>query len=242
MSTSGGAAGGGARRLEVLRLGRTEYGATWALQRELVDKRIAGEIPDTLILTEHEPVVTLGRGASREGLAGTTVPVFEIERGGDLTWHGPGQIVAYPIFALDEERRDARRFLRDLEEVVLRVLAEVEIQGTRKDGLTGVWIGDRKVCSIGVAFRRWTSYHGLALNVWNERDSFAGLRPCGLAPETMTRVADHAEIPPSTMLFEVLLVKHFLEVFGLELPPPRAGVPGGADPGGGRFPTLPVLP
>ena len=228
--------------LEVMRLGRTEYGATWALQKELVEKRIAGEVLDTLILTEHDPVVTLGRGSSREAVAGLAVPVFEVERGGDATWHGPGQVVAYPIFAMPPERRDAHRFLRDLEEVVLRVLAEVGIEGRRESGLTGVWIGDRKVCSIGVAFRRWTSYHGLALNVWNDPASFAGFRPCGLSPDTMTRVADHAEIPPATILFEVLLVKHVLDVFGLELPAPRRDAPVSGPSGEGGFPDLPILP
>ncbi len=106
-----------------------------------------------------------------------------------------------------------------------------------------MWIGDRKVCSIGVAFRRWTSFHGLALNVWNDPAAFAGFRPCGLDPGLMTRVADHAEIPASTMLFEVLIVKHALEVFGLELPPPGRGRPNApSEAGGGRFPELPLLP
>ncbi len=228
--------------LEVVRLGRSEYGATWALQKELVEKRIAGEITDTLILTEHDPVVTVGRGSSRETVAGLALPVFEVERGGEATWHGPGQIVAYPIFALDPERRDAHRFLRDLEEVVLGVLAEVGIEGRRTSGLTGVCIGERKVCSIGVAFRRWTSYHGLALNVWNDPESFSGFQPCGLSPDTMTRVADHAEIPPATILFEVLLVKHVLEVFGLELPAPQRPATFPGEAGEGRFPDLPLLP
>ena len=235
-------ASGERRLLEVLRLGKSDYGATWAQQKELVEKRIAGEITDTLILTEHEPVITVGRGAPRDDVAGLALPVFEVERGGEATWHGPGQLVAYPIFSLPPERRDVHRFLRDLEEVVLRALAEVEIEGERKSGLTGVWIGERKVCSIGVAFRRWTSYHGLALNVWNDAASFAGFRPCGLDPEQMTRVADHADIPASTMLFEVLIVKHVLAVFDLELPPPGRGAPPPpGEAGGGRFPDLPLL-
>ena len=188
------------------------------------------------MLTEHEPVITLGRGSKREDVAGVTLPVFEIERGGEATWHGPGQVVAYPILLLPEGRRDLHRYLRDLEEVVLRVLGEFQVEGRRESGKTGVWIGARKVCSIGVAVRRWVTWHGLALNVSNDPAGFLGFNPCGLDPEVMTRLADHAEVPPTTILIEVLLIRHFLDVFGFELPPPppRAG----GDP---RFPELPVL-
>ena len=236
-----------ARRLDVRRLGRTSYAETWKLQGELLEQRIRGDIDDTLLLTEHEAVITLGRGSSQQDRSqaeSVGLPVFEIERGGEATWHGPGQVVAYPIFALPEGRRDVHRFLRDLEEVILRVLAEVEIEGRRRDGLTGVWIGDKKVCSMGVAFRRWVSWHGLALNVLNEADAFQGVRPCGLEPGSMTRVADHAQIPPATLLFEVLIIKHLLEVFELELPSPpaREGPPGESSGSGTGFPDLPLLP
>jgi lipoyl(octanoyl) transferase len=228
--------------LEVRRLGQTRYEDAYALQQELLEARVRGEIGDVLILTEHEPVVTLGRGSSAEEAAEVRalgIPVFEIERGGEATWHGPGQMVAYPIFALPEGRRDLHQYLRDLEEVVLGVLEEVEIVGRREPGLTGVWIGASKVCSIGVAVRRWVTWHGLALNVGTEPDAFRGFRPCGLAPETMTRVADHAEVPPANLLFEVLTVKHFCRVFGLELPPLPPPTP---STGSSGFPELPILP
>jgi len=179
--------------------------------------------------------VTLGRKSEASEADGLSVPVFQVERGGETTYHGPGQVVAYPIFALPEGRRDLHRYMRDLEEVVIRVLAEVEVEGTRRDGLTGVWIGDRKVCSVGVAVRRWVTWHGLSLNVHTDLGDFRMIRPCGLDAEVMTRVADHAELPPVNLLFEVLLVKHFLEVFGLELPDPPEAPPG-------PFPELPVLP
>lgn len=227
------------RQLDVRRLGTRPYEEVWRLQQDLVGKRAADEIADTLVLTEHESVITVGRKSPREDVRDAGLPVFEVERGGEATWHGPGQVVAYPIVLLPEGRRDLHRYLRDLEEVVLRVLAEVEIEGRRVPGRTGVWIGDRKVCSIGVAVRRWVTWHGFALNVHTGPAAFAGLRPCGLDPSTMTRVADHADIPPATILFEVLIVKHFLEVFDLELPSPP---PPPSSQGQSGFPDLPILP
>jgi lipoate-protein ligase B len=229
--------------LEVMRLGRKPYDEIHQLQQELVAKRIAGEIPDTLVLVEHDPVVTRGRKSPDGDAAGVDVPVFEVERGGEATYHGPGQVVAYPILALPEGRRDLHAYLRDLEEVVIRVLAELEIEGRREDGKTGVWIGDRKVASIGVAVRRWVTWHGLALNVHTDLEAFRSFNPCGLNPEVMTRVADHASIPPALILFEVLIVKHVLEVFGLRLPdpPPLASPPQEGDLDERGFPHLPLL-
>jgi lipoyl(octanoyl) transferase len=231
--------------LEVRRLGRTRYEEAHALQQELVGKRLAGELGDLLVLTEHEPVLTVGRGTPAEEqrlLATTGIPVVEVERGGEATYHGPGQLVAYPIVLLPEDRRDLHRYLRDLEEVVIGVLAELSIEGTRRPGLTGVWIGERKVCSIGVAVRRWVTWHGLALNLHTDLAPFRRFHPCGLAADVMTRVADHAELPPTNLLGEVLLVKHFCRVFGHELPPmpPLASPPEGSPEGPG-FRPLPVL-
>jgi lipoate-protein ligase B len=224
--------------LAVRRLGRTEYGDAHALQRELVEARIAGTIEDTLVLTEHDPVVTVGRGSDRAAAEGSGLPLVEIERGGEATYHGPGQVVAYPILALPESRRDLHRYLRDLEQVVIGVLAEFEVEGRRVDGLTGVWIGEQKVASIGVAVRRWVTWHGLALNVHTDLEAFQGFRPCGLDSKVMTRLADHADLPPGNMLVEVLLVKHLCEVFGMELPPPPP--PPQVAPGG--WPELPIFP
>lgn len=224
--------------LEVLRLGRTRYEDGHATQLRLLERRIAGESHDLLVLTEHEPVVTLGRGSPRGESLELPFPVVEVERGGEATYHGPGQVVAYPILALPPERRDLHRYLRDLEEVVIRVLAEFEVEGSRRPGLTGVWIGEQKVCSIGVAVRRWVTWHGLALNVHTDLEAFRGFRPCGLDPDVMTRLADHAEVPPGNLLVEVLLAKHLCERFGFELPPPAAPPPAE----GPRRPELPILP
>ena len=226
--------------LEVRRLGRTRYEECHALQKDLVEARAAGRTGDVLILTEHDPVVTIGRGTPPAAFAGLSVPVVEVERGGEATYHGPGQLVAYPILLLEEGRRDLHRYLRDLEEVVIGVLAEFDLPGVRKEGLTGVWLGDRKICSIGVAVRRWVTYHGLALNLRTDLGAFGEIRPCGLDPGVMTRLADHAELPPTNMLAEVLLVKHFCRVFSRDLPDPRPpDLPGGAQGGGYR--PLPVV-
>jgi lipoate-protein ligase B len=230
--------------LEVMRLGRRGYEETHALQQELVEKRLKGEITDTLILVEHDPVVTVGRGADRAAAEAAGLPVFEVERGGEATYHGPGQVVAYPILALPEGRRDLHRYMRDLEEVVIRVLDELDLAGRREEGKTGVWIAERKVASIGVAVRRWVTWHGLALNVHTDLEAFQPFRPCGLDPGVMTRVADFVTLPPATILFEVLLVKHVLEVFGLRLPdpPPPPAAPGPGELGPDGFPVLPLLP
>lgn len=228
--------------LEVMRLGRRSYEETHELQQQLVEQRLAGEITDTLILVEHDPVLTVGRGADRSAADASELPVFEVERGGEATYHGPGQVVAYPIFLLPEGRRDLHQYMRDLETVVIGVLGEVDLEGRREEGKTGVWIGPQKVASIGVAVRRWVTWHGLALNVHTDLEAFQPFRPCGLEPSVMTRLADHVSLPPASILFEVLLVKHFLEVFGLRLPdppPPPSAAPEGV-PGG--FPDLPILP
>jgi lipoate-protein ligase B len=126
--------------------------------------------------------------------------------------------VAYPILLLEEGRRDLHAYLRDLEEVVIGVLAEFALTGERRPGLTGVWLGPRKVCSVGVAVRRWVTWHGLALNLHTDLGPFRRFHPCGLAPDVMTRVADHVELAPTNLLGEVLLVKHFCRVFRRELP------------------------
>jgi lipoate-protein ligase B len=211
------------------------YAAAHALQQELVDARARGEQGDVLLLLEHEPVITVGRGADASAVRVPGLEVIAVERGGEATYHGPGQLVAYPILLLAGGRRDLHRYLRDLEEVVIQVLAELEIPAERRAGLTGVWVGGRKICSIGVAVRHWVTWHGLALNLTTGSATFAGFRPCGLDPELMTCVAEHTELPPARLLYEVLLVKHLCQVFGLRLPDPPP--PPAPDPR-----ALPILP
>jgi lipoate-protein ligase B len=172
---------------QVLDLGRRDYGEVWAMQRELVGARQREEIPDTLVLVEHPDVITLGRGTHRENLvAPGDMPIFEIERGGDVTYHGPGQLVGYPIFLLrDKEERDLHRYLRNIEESLILAVAEYGISGGRKEGWTGVWSGERKLASIGVAVKRWVTLHGFALNVATDLSRFAVINPCGLEANVM---------------------------------------------------------
>jgi lipoate-protein ligase B len=173
----------------VVDLGTREYADVWARQLEMVGARQRNEIPDTLILVEHPHVITLGRGSRRENLLATAdMPMFEIERGGDVTYHGPGQLVGYPIFLLRDGERDLHVYLRNLEEALIRALARFELPRGRKDGWTGVWSAsaDRKLASIGVAVKRWVTLHGFALNVSTDLARFAAINPCGLDAVTMT--------------------------------------------------------
>jgi len=218
--------------LEVRRLGRMEYTAAHALQQAQIAERLSipdalGDLsfaaPDRLLLVEHEPVVTVGRSPRSEkkaelevSLRGTGCPVVEIERGGEATWHGPGQLVAYPILYLAEGHRDLHAYLRKLEEVVIQTLAKLGIEGHRESGKTGVWIGAKKVASIGIAVRRWVTWHGASLNLDNDLETFRRFHPCGFDPDVMTRIADHVpsgEVPTMTNL-EDLFEAAFREVFG----------------------------
>lgn len=238
-------------QLEVRRLGRTRYEDAHDIQVRCVDDRVTGKTGDLLLLTEHDPVVTVGRGATRDIVAGVSVPVVEVERGGEATYHGPGQLVAYPILRMAPDRRDMHRYLRDLEEVVIRVLAEFGVAGRRESGFSGVWIGEKKVCSVGVAVRRWVAWHGFALNIHTELSAFDTFQPCGLDPNVMTRLVDHADVPPGNFLCEVLTVKHFCDVFEFDLPPlpplPPPKLPPELPPElpsdpPSKFPTLPLYP
>jgi len=179
-----------------LPLGRRDYLDTWALQKALVLARHRREVPDLLITVEHPHVITTGRSTDAANLlsrtspdGGLTVPVVEVERGGDVTYHGPGQLVAYFLFDLESRGRDLHRFLRDLEEVQIRMLIRLGLSGGRVEGKTGVWVGDRKVGSIGLAVRHWVTYHGFALNASTDLRYFSLVNPCGFDPDTMTSVS-----------------------------------------------------
>jgi lipoate-protein ligase B len=184
------------RRLEVRRLGVCEYTQTVALQEELVRQRRAGEIPDTLLTLEHEAVVTVGRGENGKRKTengngnGSDIPVVETSRGGQATYHGPGQLVAYPILDLRQWRTDLHWYLRQLEAVGIETVRRFGLPAGNLPGHTGVWIGKRKIASIGIAVRGWVTYHGLALNVDCDLSGFYGFQPCGLAPETMVSMRE----------------------------------------------------
>ena len=177
-------------------LGPTTYREGLALQEALVAARARGETGDWLLFPDHEPVLTVGRGAaaggliaSREELARRGIELFEVARGGDITWHGPGQLVGYTICDLDGQGRDIHRFLRGLESVLVATLESFGIPSTTVPGRTGVWAGDEKIASIGIAVRRWVSYHGFALNVAPDLRFFDLIHPCGLRGIEMTSVA-----------------------------------------------------
>jgi lipoyl(octanoyl) transferase len=204
------------RELAVRRLGLVPYADAHRLQQELLVERLEERIPDMLLLTEHPAVVTLGRGSSADEAKDVELPVIAIERGGEATFHGPGQLVGYPILLLDEDRRDLHVYLRSLEEVVIRTLADFGLVGTRAAGFTGVWIAGKKVCSVGVAVRRWVTWHGFALNLDVDLAGFKSFRPCGLDPDVMTRMADHLVRVPSMRAVEERVVEHFAVVLGYQ--------------------------
>jgi lipoyl(octanoyl) transferase len=192
------------RPLAVRRLGSVGYAEALALQERLVRERRAGIIPDTLILLEHPHVITLGSGADRAHvLAGPSeraalgVELFETGRGGDVTYHGPGQLVGYPILALEEERRDLHRYLRDLEGALIEALAELGVEADRVDGLTGVWASGGKIAAIGVRVSSgWITSHGFALNVAPDLGYFGTIVPCGIADRAVTSLERELGVAP----------------------------------------------
>jgi lipoyl(octanoyl) transferase len=208
------------RPLAVRRLGRIAYGAGLELQQQLVAERQAGRIPDQLLLLEHDPVFTLGRNARRENmlfpaelLRERGYDVFEAGRGGDVTYHGPGQLVGYPILDLSPDRCDVHRYVRDLEEVMIRTCRDYGIQADRVAGLTGTWVGQEKVGAIGVRISRWVTSHGFALNVTTDLAAFDLIVPCGIRGRGVTSLArlTRGDVP----LAEVgeRLATHFAVVF-----------------------------
>jgi lipoyl(octanoyl) transferase len=194
----------------VLDWGRTRYEAAWRAQDELVAKRISGEIGDTLVFTEHEPVYTVGlrSGADQNlvwdpaHLAREGIEVVKTNRGGDITYHGPGQIVGYPIVDLSPHK-DLHEYLRFLEQVMINTVGSLGLVAARREGKTGIWIGTRKVAAIGVAVRRWVAYHGFALNVNANLSHFQGIVPCGISATEGTVTSLHAELGRKLDLTEV---------------------------------------
>jgi len=192
-----------AGRLAVARLGVVPYGDALNRQRTLAEDRIAGRLAsDALLLLEHPSVVTLGRGTRASSLPIAPdllkrrgIEVYEIERGGDVTYHGPGQLVGYPIFDLGAHRKDLHWFLRRIEDALILALARFGIAGERREGYTGVWTGDgdRKIASIGIHVRQWVSWHGFALNVTTDLAPFDLIVPCGIPDVVMTSVARELE-------------------------------------------------
>jgi lipoate-protein ligase B len=209
--------------------GRSDYPDALARMRALRAARRRGEVPDTLVLTEHPPVITVGVGWADPPTLPTDLPVVHVERGGMATYHGPGQLVGYAIVDLDARGRDVRRFVHDLEEVVAQAVGGLGIPASRVPGKRGVWVDDRrKIASVGVAVEEWVTFHGFALNVDVDLREFARFDPCGLPGSVMTSVARELDRPivPGELLAPVATA--WETVFGtpyVRADPPLAHVP-----------------
>lgn len=186
------------------------------LQQSLVERRKRAEIEDQLLLLEHSPVYTLGRGASLEHLKDPAIQPVRSGRGGEITYHGPGQLVAYPILLLEEGRRDLHRYLRDLEQVVIDLCADYDLRAEREAGKTGVWIGGKKLASIGVRASSWVTSHGVAINYGRDLRGFDAIVPCGLQGVEMISLS-HGRGAVDRDDLEERFCRHFSRIFGREI-------------------------
>jgi lipoyl(octanoyl) transferase len=198
--------------IEVRRLGRLGYEETLALQEEARAQVIAGA-PEQLLLVEHPPVITLGRRGDMRHVLAPRAPVLRVSRGGDVTYHGPGQLVGYPILDLARRGRDIDRYLRALEDVLISVAGRFGLSARRQRGWTGVWLGNDKLAAIGVGIRRWVTMHGFAINVADLRAEFGAIVPCGLAGIAVTSLEQAIGRRPAMVDVEALVVDEFLRVF-----------------------------
>lgn len=208
--------------MDVRRLGLVDYQAALDLQKDLVEQRKQGLIPDQLLLLEHPHVITLGarnHNASSnvletpEALARRGVAVFETGRGGDVTYHGPGQLVGYPIIELQRDRRDVHRYVRDLEEVLIEAVSDFGIAASRIPGLTGIWVGDHKLAAIGVRISRWVTSHGFALNVSTDLSNFGLIVPCGITDKGVTSMERLLGRPVPMAEVAAAVERRFLHAF-----------------------------
>lgn len=212
------------RICEVRDLGLTPYAEALQLQQSLVEARKRDEVPDTLLLLEHPHVITLGRAANRanvladeEARAAKGVELFETGRGGDVTYHGPGQLVGYPIISLAPDRCDVRRYVRNLEEVLIRAAQDFGVAAARINGLIGVWVGDQKLAAIGVRISRWVTMHGFAFNVTTDLDYFRLIVPCGITDHGVTSLEEILAVPVEMPAVAARVAHHFGEVFNRQM-------------------------
>ena len=197
-----------------------DYKEAWDLQREVHKLRVDNKIDDVFFLLEHPHTYTLGKTADKENLIGdekylseNDISVYDIDRGGDITYHGPGQIVGYPIINLTNWKQDTHKYLRAIEEVVIKTCAEYGLKGSRVDKYTGVWIEDRKICAIGIKVSRWITMHGFAFNINTDLDLFNGIIPCGISDKAVTSL--NRELNKEISLNEVKekIIHHLSDVF-----------------------------
>ncbi|MFW6001628.1 MAG: lipoyl(octanoyl) transferase LipB [Halanaerobium sp.] len=212
-------------KLNVIKTGNIDYKKAYNKQLELLEKRKNNEIDDTLLLVEHPPVFTIGTSGtndnitvSKEFLESSGIEVFETNRGGDITYHGPGQIVGYPILNLKEHTKDLHWLLRSYEEVFIRLLKkEYDINAERIKGLTGVWVGDEKITAIGVGVRHWITYHGFAFNINPNLEHFSYIIPCGILDKGVTSLKKLLGYEVEQKEAVEKVIKYFAEVFNMEV-------------------------
>lgn len=212
-------------KLVVQKLGRIDYDKALAIQEDLLIKRQEGIIPDTLLILEHPPVITLGRRGKYDNillpldmLAANGVKTYEVSRGGDVTYHGPGQVIGYPIVDLAEHGRDIKQFVRNIEELFIRLLdREFGITAHREEKkFTGVWVGDEKITAIGIAVKRWVTMHGFAFNVSTNLEHFSWINPCGITDRGVTSVKKLLNMEIDQEKAADLVIKYFCEIFGYD--------------------------
>tara|TARA_B100001179_G_C18496828_1_gene362479 strand:+ start:218 stop:886 length:669 start_codon:yes stop_codon:yes gene_type:complete len=204
------------RKIDILNLGVKPYKEVWDLQKELVEKRRNGQINDTLILVEHEPVYTLGKNADENHIlqhSPQDVKTYHVERGGDVTFHGPGQLVGYPILDLHNYKKSISWYMRSLEQLIIDTLAEYGITAERKVGLTGVWVGDEKIAALGVRVTRWVTMHGFALNVTPDLIYYSSIIPCGIFEYGVTSMAKLVTNEITVNSVKRVLTKMFMNQF-----------------------------
>jgi lipoate-protein ligase B len=185
------------KKLEVIDLGRTDHASAERVMMELVNAIADGEKPDHLLFCELDSVLTVGRATPKDAVLDPALPVRQVSRGGKATYHGPGQLVVYPLILLQEGRRDLHAYLHALEEALIQTVGEFGLKGVRDPRNTGCWVDGKKIASIGVAVRRWVTYHGLALNVFTDLRHFQNFDPCGLEASLLTSLKNQLEFPPS---------------------------------------------
>ena len=204
------------KEIEVKDLGFQRYEKIWRLQKDLQKKRIQGLCEDTLLLVEHEPVYTLGKNADENHLLqsrDTSIKVYNIERGGDITFHGPGQLVGYPILDLSNYKKSITWYMRSLEKVVIDTLLEFDIYAKRAKNLTGVWVNDEKIAAQGVRISRWVTMHGFSLNVNPDLSFYDGIIPCGIFHYGVTSMEKQLQIKQDMQLIKTTLIKNFQQNF-----------------------------
>ena len=236
-----------ATALEVRDLGLIPYSEALALQSDLVVRRRTGDIPDQLLLLQHPHVITLGTASSRSHVLADEssrrdlgIDLFDVGRGGDVTYHGPGQLVAYPILDLKPDRKDVHRYLRDLEAVLVHTLDQIGIRGEPVPDLTGVWVDGRKIAAIGVRVSSgWISSHGFALNVSNDLSYFDTIVPCGIQNVSVTSVTQELGRPVDVSDILTIVSEAFSEIFGRSI---SGGPKGGPKPGPKPEPVVPSRP